>query len=338
MSPRPPRLSVLVPARDAAATLDEALDSLAAQTFGDWEAIVVDDGSTDATPDLLARRAQADPRFRVLRNPVGAGLVLSLNRALETARAPLLARMDADDISLPTRFARQVERISHGDAAAVGCRVRYFPEAQVLPGARRYETWLNSLTTPEEHDRDMFVECPLAHPSMLLRAEAVRAVGGYQARGWPEDYDLCLRLWQAGGALAKVPELLFLWREGRERTSRTHPDYRLEAFHRCKAHYLRRTHLAGGRPALVFGSGPVGKALARTLLREGAVLRGFVDLDPRKIGQRIYGAMVYSQAEGLTLREAFGLAAVGQPGAREELRATLKESGWRETIDFRCVA
>jgi glycosyltransferase involved in cell wall biosynthesis len=334
-----PSISVLIPARNAAATLDEALASLAAQTHDDWEAVVVDDGSTDETPRLLAEWARRDPRFRVVRNETGQGIVGSLNRALELARAPLLARMDADDVALPERLARQAERMAAGDAAAVGCRVRYFPEEQVLAGARRYEAWLNSLLTPEEHDRDLFVECPLAHPTMLLRADAVREAGGYRARGWAEDYDLLLRLWERGHRMAKVPEVLLLWREGETRASRTLPDYALDRFIRCKAHFLRRTHLAGDRPALVFGAGPVGKAVARALLAEGAALSGFVDLDPRKIGQEIYGVKVLDQAEGLKRRgAAFGLAAVGQPGAREELRRTLTDAGWIETEDFRCAA
>lgn len=334
-----PALSVLIPARNASVTLDEALESVRTQSFEDWEAVVVDDGSTDETPELLAAWARRDRRFRVVRNEAPRGIVTSLNRALGLARAPLLARMDADDVSLPGRFARQVERIGQGDVAAVGCRVRYFPEEQVRDGARRYQEWLNSLVTPEEHDRDVFVECPLAHPSMLLRRDAVEEAGAYQETGWAEDYDLCLRLWQAGHQLAKVPEVLFLWREGPGRTSRTDSRYAEVTFPRCKAHYLARTILAGGRPFVVFGAGPVGKAIARALLAERAVLRAFVDLDPRRIGQKVYGARVQDPARGFALREeAFGLAAVGQPGARQELRAALRGAGWEEGADFRCVA
>lgn len=333
-----PAISILIPARNAAATLDEALASLAGQTLEDWEAIVVDDGSTDATPDRLRAWEKRDARFRVLRHREPLGIVAALRHALEVATAPVIARMDADDLSLPARLERQWQRLAAGDVDVVGCQVRYFPDDRVGPGARRYEAWLNSLVTPEEHERDLFVECPIAHPTLMVRAEALRRVGGYRAQGWPEDYDLCLRLWEAGCRMAKVPEVLFLWREGPERTSRTHPDYRLEAFYRCKAHYLRRLCLRG-RPALVFGAGPVGKGIARALLAEGVALAGFVDLDPRKIGQEIYGVRVLDQAAGLARRgQVFGLAAVGQPGAREELRATLRSAGWVEGEEFRCVA
>src|SRR5687768_4094142 len=96
-----PAVSFLIPVRNAAATLDEALASVALQTFGDWEAILVDDGSTDSSAALLEDWTRRDSRFRLLRQPEPLGIVAALNRALEAAAAPVLARMDADDVSLP---------------------------------------------------------------------------------------------------------------------------------------------------------------------------------------------------------------------------------------------
>jgi len=333
-----PALSVLIPARDAAATLEEALASVAGQTFTDWEALVVDDGSTDDTAELAESWTQRDRRFRLLRQEAPVGIVGCLNRAVDEARAPVLARMDADDVALPTRFERQLARFASGDVHAVGCQVRYFPPAQVAGGALRYEAWLNSVITPEEHDRDMFVECPLAHPTMMLQADALRFVGGYAARGWPEDYDLLLRLWEAGYGMAKVPEVLLHWREAPGRTSRTQPEYSLDALVRCRAHYLARTHLRE-LPVLVFGAGPVGKAMARALQAEGVRLEAFVDVDPRKIGQTVHGVPVLNRWEAFRLRgRAFGVAALGQPGARAELRQALVSADWVEGVHFRCVA
>jgi glycosyltransferase involved in cell wall biosynthesis len=335
-----PAISILMPARDGAATVEEALHSLAAQTEGDWELIVVDDGSRDATPSILAAWAARDSRLRVLRHEEGRGIVAALTTALAAARGGIVARMDADDVALPERLARQRALLLSDDRlGVVGCRVRYFPEEAVGQGARRYEEWLNGLVTPEEHARDIFVECPLAHPTFMMRREALHAAGGYRAPGWPEDYDLLLRFWRADFRIAKVPEVLLFWRESPERASRVHRDYTPEAFRRCKVHYLEQSYLAGGKPALVWGAGRVGKLFARELLAAGTPLAGFVELDPRKIGQRIYDAPVLSLREALTRRgEAFGLAGVGQAGAREEIRAALTAAGWIEGVDFCCVA
>lgn len=333
-----PAVSLLIPARNAASTLEEALASVASQTFTEWEALLVDDGSTDETAEIAAVWARRDARFRLLRQEAPTGIVAALNRAVAEARAPILARMDADDISHPERLARQHERLSAGDVHAAGCLVRYFPREQVAGGALRYETWLNSVITPEEHDRDVFVECPLAHPTLMLTAEALRHVGGYRATGWAEDYDLVLRLWEAGYGLAKVPEVLLQWREGAGRASRTRPEYSLDAMVRCRAHYLCRTHLRE-LPAVIFGAGPVGKSIARALGKEGGRLAAFVEVDARKVGQTIHGVPVLDQQEALGLRgRAFGLAAVGQPGARNELRKLLRSADWIEGVHFRCVA
>jgi len=333
-----PALSVLIPARNAAATVEDALASVAGQTFTDWEALVVDDGSSDDTAELVARWAQRDRRFRLLRQDTPCGIVPALNRAVAEACAPVLARMDADDVSHPDRFERQLARLVVGDVQAVGCQVRYFPREQVAGGALRYEAWLNSVITPEEHDRDVFVECPLAHPTLMIQADALHLVGGYRSRAWAEDYDLLLRLWEAGCRMAKVPEVLLHWREAPGRTSRTRPEYSLDALVRCRAHYLRRTPLRE-LPVVVFGAGPGGKSMARALLAEGVRLTAFVDVDPRKTGRMVHGAPVLDPSEGFRLRgQAFGVAALGQPGAREELRQALVAAGWVEGVQFRCAA
>ena len=336
--PPPPPLSVLLPVRNEEALVGEALHSLATQTYGDFEVVAVDDGSADATREVLEAAARKDRRIRVL-SQKPSGIVAALERARSHARGRYLARMDADDIALPTRFQLQMERIS-GEAGlvAVGTGIRYFPRKKVREGARRYEAWINSLVSHEEMVRDLFVECPLAHPSLLLRADAVELVGGYRALGWPEDYDLILRLWQGGGRFGKVPEPLLRWREGTRRLSRTHRDYSEAAFRRCKVHHLLRTHLADGRGAVIWGAGPVGKAFARELRGQGGTLRAFVDLSPTRVGQEIHGARVLRPSEAEVLADVFHLAAVAQPGARDDIRDTLTEMGKRELKDFLAVA
>jgi glycosyltransferase involved in cell wall biosynthesis len=162
--------------------------------------------------------------------------------------------------------------------------------------------------------------------------------GAHQTTGWAEDYDLILRLWEAGGRFAKVPEVLFKWRERADRLSRIDPTYSLDAFRRCKVHYLARTLFRDRDGIVVWGAGPTGKGMARTLLEAKVPLQAFIDLDPRKIGRRIYGAPVVPPTMINEYQGSFCLAAVAQPGAREEIRAALTEAGWLETKDFVAVA
>jgi hypothetical protein len=247
--------------------------------------------------------------------------------------------MDADDVSEPGRFAAQ-RALMESDGALAGCgaRVRLFPRGAVRDGARRYEAWLNASSTAEEVAREIFVECPLAHPTFFLDAAAVAAAGGYRDRGWPEDYDLLLRLWRGGGRLAKVPEPLLRWRERPGRLQRTHAAYAPEAFVGCKVHHLARSLLRGRDGVAVWGAGPVGKTFARALAEAGVAMRAFVEVDPRKIGQEIHGAPVLDTPAGLALDGVLHVAAVGQPGARETLRELLSGGGLQEMRDFAAVA
>jgi glycosyltransferase involved in cell wall biosynthesis len=329
---------VLLPVRDGATHLEEAVASIEAQTLADLEVIAVDDGSSDETPDLLHAWAACDRRVRVLRQEP-SGIVTALERARSEARGRYLARMDADDVAAPERLAAQLELMErHPDLTACGTLVEYFPRDLVREGARRYEAWINAAVTPDQIERALFVECPLAHPTFFLRASAVADVGGYRDRGWPEDYDLLLRLWASGGRFAKVPETLMRWREGERRLSRTDHRYAPAAFRACKVHHLTRTLLRGRDSVVIWGAGPVGKALSRDLAREGVRLDAFVDLDPRKIGQQIHGAPVVDTQGGLALRSSYHLAAVGQPGARRRLVALLAGAGLVEVADFVAVA
>lgn len=336
-----PLVSVMLPCRDAVPWLEDCLDSLFAQTLRRFEVIAVDDGSRDGTRRILDRRARSEPRLTVL-DGRGAGLVPALNLAAAASRAPLLARMDADDICSPDRLAAQLQCMSaNPEVAASGTGVRLFPESAVGSGYRRYEAWLNTLSSPHELLADLFVECPIAHPSLMIRASVLRGLGGYRDAGWPEDYDLLLRLHAAGMRAVNLPDALVHWRVRPDRHSLRSDRYSAAAFRRCKVHFLRECFLPPGRPIVVWGAGKVGKPLARELIRRGLEVSAFVDLDPRKLGQEIHGAPVLSPAglaETVPEADPYVLAAVGSAGARQDIRNALRSMGRRELLDFRMCA
>jgi hypothetical protein len=184
-----PRISVVLAVRDGAAYLAEAVDSILAQTLRDFELVVVDDGSTDATPSILAEFGRRDPRVVVVRQEPG-GLAAALNRGVRQARAVYVARMDADDIAYPQRLESQVSFLDGDEAALVGTAWH-----EVDSGGRR----LRTVVPPTRHDelvRVLARRNPFCHPTVVFRREAWRAVGGYRSAFAPgaEDYDLWLRL------------------------------------------------------------------------------------------------------------------------------------------------
>jgi GT2 family glycosyltransferase len=331
-----PRVSVLLPVRGGAAYLDAALDSLRAQTLEDLEVLVICDGADDGSVERARGHAAADGRVRVLEQPC-LGIVAALERGRREARAPLLARMDADDVALPRRLELQVGFLERERLDACGCGVELVSDGPVGDGMRRYARWLNGLTTPELAARDVFVECPIAHPALLVRASALDAAGGYRDRGWPEDHDLLLRLWAGGARFCNAPQRLLRWRVHPGQASRSSPVYSREAFMRCRAHHLATT-LARGRDVVVWGAGPVGKACAWALRGEGVSVAAFADVDPRKLGNRIEGVPVLSHVEAARVHGALAVGAVAGPAARERLRALAAAEGRRDGADFVAVA
>lgn len=331
-----PTVSILLPVRNEERFLPAAIASLSRQTQTDWELVAVDDGSRDATGPILAAAAASDPRLRVLRLPP-TGLVGALNIGLDACRAPLVARMDGDDICHPRRLERQCAFLDrHPDVTLVACRVRHVPRQRLTDGMRYYENWQNSLLRHDEITRDLFVESPFTHPSVMFRRDAVLALGGYRNQSWPEDYDLWLRLARAGARFARCPDTLFFWRDRSERLTRTANEYTLTAFRACKVHHLRQSFLADAGEVTLWGAGIEGKAWRRALLAEGISVRRWVEVDPRKLGQRIHGAPVVG-IEALVPGDGRTLITVGAKGAREQVRAFAARAGLRDGQDFLCV-
>jgi len=331
-----PHLSILLTVHNEECFLPAALASLFRQTLRDWELVAVDDGSSDATAAILDAAADSDPRVRVLHLPP-SGLVKALNAGLDACRAALVARMDGDDICHPRRLEKQAAYLdAHPGVTLAACRVTQVPRQLLSAGMRAYEQWQNSLLDHDQISRDLYVESPFVHPSVVYRRDAVLAVGGYRDIGWPEDYDLWLRLARAGAHFARLPEVLFYWRERPQRFTRTAPSCTLEAFRACKAHHLRQTFLAGAAAVTLWGAGIEGKAWRRALLAEGLAVRRWVEVDPRKLGQVIHGAPVVG-IDVLVPGAGRTLITVGAKGARAQVREFAAQRGLVEGVDFLCV-
>ena len=333
-----PLVSVVLPVYDGAATVGAALESLAAQTLTDFEVVVVDDGSRDDTPRIVREWEKRDGRFRLMRTPHG-GIVAALRRGLDEARGTFVARMDADDRCHPARLEAQLDLLERRpDLSGCGTGVRYIPESGVTARAAEYAAWLNAMTAWETVVANIFVECPLAHPTFMFRARALTSVGGYRDRGWPEDYDLLLRLWRAGHRFVALARVLLDWGNGEGRLSRTHPSYSLDAFRACRVHHLRRSLLAERRGVAVWGAGPTGKSLALEFRRQGVSVEGFIEVDPRKIGQTIHGARVHDASVVGRLRDVLHVGAVARAKGRSAVRAAAAEAGLEAVVDFVSMA
>jgi glycosyltransferase involved in cell wall biosynthesis len=334
-----PEVSILLPVWNARGTLSVALESIRRQRHCHWECVVVDDGSTDGSLETARRMAEHDQRFRVLAEP-HRGLVASLSIGLADCRAPLVARMDADDWMHRDRLALQRNALALSpELSAVGCHVRIFPRRTLRDGRRAYEQWLNGLRDAHDIHRDRFIECPVAHPTLMFRRERLCALG-YRDTDGPEDYDLLLRLLAEGACVGTVPRRLHGWRDDAGRLSRTDPRYSLERFTACRADHLSGSFLAGGggRDFVLWGHGPTGRALRRALLDRGHRLAAIVEVHPRRLGKTIHGAPVIPPEALLSHAREKIVVSVAGATPRGEIRAWLRQHGFREGHDFVCAA
>ncbi len=331
------KISVLMPVHQAEGTLGEALGSVLGGTFRELELIAVDDGSTDGSPAILAEAARRDPRLRVITTP-HRGITAALITALEAAGAPLVARMDADDISHPERLARQAAALDeHPRWAGAGCCFSWLAASGPTPGMERYAVWQNSLLSPGDIRRGMFIENPVTHATLLLRRGALEQAGGYSARPWSEDYDLVLRLLLGGRELGKVPQALYHWRESSGRLTRTGEHCSAESFHRTRAHYLLLHVLAGQTRVALWGVGELGAVWKRSLEAAG------LEVDCHAVNPR---AMKVSRGGRLLIPPerlpatgpgSLTLIACGTQGNRDLLRAASAAAGLVEGETFWCV-
>lgn len=331
-----PAVSVLLAVRNEERDLPAALRSLRRQTLRNWELIAVDDGSTDRTAQILQAAAAENPRIRPFCRPP-QGLVAALNFGLAHCSAPYVARMDGDDIAHPQRLALQLAALENApELTLVASRVRHFPRPRLQGGMRAYESWQNQLLDHDEIVRNLFVESPFAHPSVMYRKQAVTAAGAYREQGWAEDYDLWLRLARQGARFSRLPETLLFWRDRPERLTRTADNCTLEAFRRCKAAFLCRDFLCGADEVILWGAGMEGKAWRKILIEHGIRVSGWIDIDRRKIGQIIHGAPVHSPEE---FHRTTGkiLVTVGTRGARPLIRGWCRDQGLIENCDYFCV-
>ena len=313
-----PRVSVLLPVRDAAPWLAASLASLTRQTVRDHEVIAIDDGSTDGSGEILERAARRDPRL-VVRHTEPRGLPAALNLALSLARAPWIARHDADDLSHRDRLACQLARVAQDPRVDVlGTALRLFPAHATGIGMRRWVAWHNALLDHDSMRRELLIDSPLAHGTAFIRRSTLEHAGGWQERGWAEDLDLWVRLYDSGARFAKSERVLYGWRQHPGSSTRTDERYSHARFLALKLAALSADFLRGRGGITLVG---VGKSLERWRNALGTNVRECLEMRrPRHM-------------TGPTPRPPMVLAYMS-PVARQRWRAHLGPLDMRELRDF----
>ena len=325
-------ITVLLPFRNAASTLDAAIASIAAQSLAEWRLLLIDNASSDASTTIALRWSARDPRIELLREPC-IGIAHALNSGLSHARCEYIARMDADDIAHPQRLAKQMVFLEgHPEIGVLGTRTRFETSVEKRSGMAWLVNWQNTILTPQEHYVRRFVDAPLAHPTVMLRRELVGRHGAYSTDPLPEDHELWLRWMHAGVRFAKLPEELLTWQDHSARLSRTHANYSVDAFFTTKAKWLAKwmERKLNNRPVIIAGTSGLCRDRAAKLASEGVRISAFTDVKPREVP----GYAFIPHDELPPSGEAFIVSFISQRGTGDRIAQFLSSRGLVEGEDF----
>ena len=335
-----PLVSIVMPCRNEEKYLPVCLDSIQRQTLRNWELIIINDHSHDQSAKILENFLKIEKRGRVLHNP-GNGLVSALNLGINHSQSEMIARMDADDIMEPQRLEMQVKHLQkNAHIELVSCQSQHFPKPiqKQRKGYQVYVDWTNQILTPEDHCINRFVDCPLAHSSVIFRKSLIQKFGGYQDGEFPEDFELWLRWMSHGIKMEKLPHTLLKWRDHPERTSRTDSRYQPVRFNEIKAKYVKlwiekEAHL-NKRKIVCWGAGKIARKLSKLLIKNEIRISAFIDLDPKKIGRSNTEIPILSIDQLPPPDKCFVFILVGSRGAREQIFSYLSDKGFMAGKDF----
>lgn len=328
-------ISVILPFYQAENTLEQAIHSILNQTFTEFELVLVNNNSTDKSLLIAEQFVRTDFRVRLFQE-YEQGVVFAMNRGVKEANGAFIARMDADDVSLPERLEKQYcFLLENPDIGLVGSNVKHVSN---LPseGLSRFVEWVNSFHISDEIWLNRFVEIPLIQPTAMFRAELINRHGAYRHGDFPEDYELFLRWLDAGVRFHQLSEELHEWHDSKTRLTRTDDRYRSEAFYQTKAGYFARWFLReqAGKALWIWGAGRKSRQRARLLEEQGLTIAGYYDLKANKTFKKACLSYQDIPQPG----RQFIVSLVGNYGAREKIKSFLTGKNYQEGNDFLLMA
>lgn len=329
----PPLISLLMPVYNAAPFLEECLDSICQQSYTNWELLAVDDYSTDQSGRILAAYAKKDKRIQVFQNQA-KGIIPALRLAFANSKGQFISRMDADDrMSLDKLAKMQDLLLQKGKGTVVTGLVKYFSEAGIRNGYRRYEAWLNKILSEGRAFEEIYRECVIPSPAWMIHRADLVECGAFEAGQYPEDYDLVFRFYEKAFKIAVVPQTVHYWRDHPERSSRTMEQYANAAYFALKIPYFLKLDYDHTRPLVLWGAGKKGKVVAQLLLNNDVVFHWICD-NPAKIGLSIYEVLISAEAKLKDWPNPQVLIVVSNPDAQKEIKKHLAKLSLKAGLDY----
>ncbi|MGB1308367.1 MAG: glycosyltransferase family 2 protein [Oceanihabitans sp.] len=288
-----PLISILTPFKNTGNFLPECILSIQAQSYTNWELIIVDDGSTDNSYNLVLNFAKKDPRIKLLKNN-GSGIIDALQLAFKNSKGSYITRMDSDDIMHVNKLEILLNNLlTYGKKHVAVGQVKYFSSTGISNGYARYETWLNALTSKGTNYNEIYKECVIPSPCWMIHRDDLIACDAFNPNRYPEDYDLTFRFYKHNFTCIPCNTIIHQWRDYSTRTSRTHEHYAQNYFLDIKLHYFLELNFQANRPLTIWGAGNKGKTIAKALIKKEIPFYWICD-NQKKIGKHIYNQELHN--------------------------------------------
>lgn len=284
-----------MPVKNAAGYLNECIDSIISQSYENWELVAVDDHSEDDSLRILSMYAHRDTRISALINK-GHGIIPGLQLAFKKCNGEMITRMDADDVMIEDKLlimATDLQEYGKGHIA-IGL-VKYISHEPLGEGYKKYENWLNNLSKNGGNWEDIYKECVIPSPCWMVYKSDLDTCGAFDSHVYPEDYDLCFRMYSHDLKVIPTSKTLHYWRDHSERTSRNDPHYSENSFFPLKVKWFLSKDYDPILPLIIWGAGRKGKYVVRLFNKAKTELKWICENDA-KIGKDIYGHKLHSKS------------------------------------------
>ncbi len=320
-----PQVSILIPFKNEQSYLQDCLDSILDQSYKFWEAILIDDHSTDESLVIVNQYVKRDVRIRVIEND-GSGIINALRIGLKTSIGNFITRMDADDLMTPNKLSSMLTLLGQvGRGYVVTGLVEYFSSDTIGDGYKRYADWLNNLSSNENNFNEIYKECVIPSPCWMMDRNDLVSIGAFDNDHYPEDYDLCFRMYQNGLKVACVPAVIHRWRDHADRASRNDTHYADNRFLELKIGYFMRLDYNNGVPLFLWGAGKKGKVVAKILENHKIPFR-WITNNTRKQGHVVFRTAIESVDQLRSCDQKQVIIAVAGPMDQENIRKKIEET------------
>jgi glycosyltransferase involved in cell wall biosynthesis len=333
------KLSVLTTIYNGESFIDDMFNSIAAQTFTDFEWIIIEDGSTDGTWSKLQQCK--DERIKLYQLPENRGVGLANEYALSLASGEYIAKVDADDISLPNRFEKQVQFLDdHPLIDMVDCFIEYFPHSLEDRETKRFQQLynghqakINRNRTSEELSEDIYWNCLFINGAMMARRKSVKAIGYSSHLRQGEDYELFYKMNKANMKFYRIPETLINIRVSMSSTTSQNQNIIKDVVYQVKKEDMTAFFRDTTRPFVIWGAGQRGIDTHTFIQKEfGEQPIAFWDSNSKRVGELVDGILIAAPNHVNSYR-----ICIASSYGQDEIIQYLKQYGCRPLEDYYVV-